>query len=234
MDSDRKTSAPYGPFSTFDTALDKLGSMPTLPPRIDHTVFTSFAGAAKSHVIGTFRFFDLIDEAGAPTQALKDLTKNKEGRKAAVRQLIKDHYPNISENDLAGSSPAQLDARLGDKTYNISGDTRQKARSFLIKAAEFAELPISPLLKQRGSRGPRPRRARNAAVRQNNAGGGQAQNNGRTADENPPPNPTATPITLAPGRIVYLQLPADWKAENDAKKLLSILALTFDVNVQVS
>jgi hypothetical protein len=155
MDSERKYAAPYVAFSTFETALDKLGKMPTLPPKIDHTVFTSMAGAAKTQVIGAFRYLGLIDDNGVPSTALKDLAKNKEGRKDAVRLLIENHYPNISADELAGASPSQIDAKLADKGYNVNGDTRQKARSFLIKAAEFAGMPISPLLKARGPRGPR-------------------------------------------------------------------------------
>ncbi len=155
MDSERKYPAPYVPFSTFETALDKLGKMPTLPPKIDHTVFTSMAGAAKTQVIGAFRYLGLIDDNGTPSTALKDLTKNKDGRKAAIRELIEKHYPNISADDLAGCSPGQIDAKLSDKGYNISGETKLKARTFLIKAAEFAEMPISTLLKARGPRGPR-------------------------------------------------------------------------------
>lgn len=231
----RKYPAPYVPFSTFETALDKLGALPTLPPRIDHTVFPSMGGVAKGQVIGAFKFFKLIDNDGIPDPSLKELAKNKEHRKTAIRELLKRHYPNISENDLAGASPGQLDSKLADKTYNISGETKQKARSFLIKAAEFAGLPISTLLKAKGPRGPRPRRARNAAPRQNN-NNAQTQNNGQPPADEPPRDPKAIrmPITLEPGRIAYIELPPDWKPEKDAKKLLSLLGLTFDVSVQVS
>jgi hypothetical protein len=229
----RKYPAPYVPFSTFETALDKLGALPTLPPRIDHTVFPSMGGVAKGQVIGTLKFFKLIDNDGIPDPQLKELAKNKEHRKTAMRELLTKHYPNISENDLAGASPGQLDSKLSDKTYNISGETKQKARSFLIKAAEFAGLPISTLLKAKGPRGPRPRRARNVPRQNNN--GAQAQNNGQPADE-PARDPKVIrmPIPLAPGRIAYVELPEDWTQEKDAKKLLSLLGLTFDVNVQVS
>jgi hypothetical protein len=234
MDSERKYPAPYVPFSTFETALDKLGKMPTLPPKIDHTVFTSMAGAAKTQVIGAFRYLGLIDDNGIPSTALKDLTKNKDGRKAAIRELIEKHYPNISAEDLAGCSPGQIDAKLGDKGYNISGETKQKARTFLIKAAEFAEMPISTLLKARGPRGPRPRRPRNATPRQNNNNGAQSQDT-RQQNDPPPRDPTVIrmPIPLAPGRVAYVELPADWDGK-EARKLLSLLGLSLDVTVQVS
>jgi hypothetical protein len=155
MDAENKFSAPYVPFSTFETGLDKLGALSTLPPRIDHTVFPSMGGIAKGQVISALKFFRLVDATGIPDPSLKELAKNKDGRKTAVRELIKRSYPNISEDDLAGASPAQLDAKLGDKMYNISGETKQKARTFLLKAAEYAGMEISSLLKTKGPRGPR-------------------------------------------------------------------------------
>ncbi len=240
MDSDnkipeivRKYPAPYVPFSTFETALDKLGALATLPPRIDHTVFPSMGGIAKGQVIGALKFFRLIDNDGIPDPSLKEMAKNKEHRKTAIRELLKKHYPNISENDLAGASPGQLDSKLADKTYNISGETKQKARSFLIKAAEFAGLPISTLLKAKGPRGPRARRTRTSAPRQNNNNGAQAQNGSRQQTD-PPSDPPVNqsvfrmPIALGPDRIAHVELPKDWEPK-EAKKLIALLRLSLDV-----
>jgi hypothetical protein len=239
MDSEKKISeivrkypAPYVPFSTFETGLDKLAALPTLPPKIDHTVFPSMGGVAKGQVIGAFKFFKLIDADGIPDPTLKELAKNKEGRKAAMLQLIKASYPNISENDLAGSSPGQLDAKLGDKIYNISGDTKLKARSFLIKAAEFAGLPISTLLKAKGRQGPRQKRNKTATPRGGgDVGGKSAKSN--TDEITPPIDPANVrmPIALSPERVIYIEMPKDLPPK-DAKKLLALLGLSLDVSVQ--
>jgi len=225
----RKFPAPYVPFSTFETGLDKLGALPTLPPKIDHTVFPSMGGVAKTQVIGALKFFKLVDPDGIPTSALKELVKNKEGRKVAIRQLIKDFYPNISENDLAGSSPGQLDGKLADKVYNISGETKQKARSFLVKAAEFAEMQISTLLKAKGPRGPRQKRPKSASAK-SNGNGGSGGSGQAIVPPLPPINPDMIrmPIALAPDRVAYVELPKDWN-EKDAKKLLALLKLSLDV-----
>jgi hypothetical protein len=226
---ERKYPAPYVPFSTFETALDKLGALPTLPPRIDHTVFPSMGGIAKSQVLGAFRFLKLIDHDGIPDPALKDLAKNKEHRKTAVRDLLKRCYPNISENDLAGASPGQLDSKLADKHYNISGETKQKARSFLIKAAEFSGLQISTLLKAKGPRGPRKKKTKltpdTAPLKFK-----KIDRNGKAITEDPPSDPETIrmPIALGPDRIAHVELPKDWN-EKDAVKLLAMLRLTLDV-----
>jgi hypothetical protein len=234
MDSDSKgTPAAYVPFSTFETALDKLGTFPTMPPRIDSTVFPSFGGQAKGQVISALRFFKLIDANGIPSPALRELAKNKEGRKDALRLLIKEHYPNISEDDLAGSSPAQLDGKLSDKMYGISGDTKQKARSFLLKAAESAGMPISTLLKARGPRGPRPKRAKNSKTN-GSTSAKIVEKAEEMLEDDDAKGLTRMPVPLSLGRVAYVLLPNDWDSEKDAKKLLSVLGLTFDVSVQVS
>lgn len=222
------TAAPYVPFSTFETALDKLAALGAIPPKIDHTVFPSMGGIAKGQVISAFKFLKLIDANGIPSPALKELAMNKSGRKAAIRKLITECYPNISESDLAGSSPGQIDHKLSDKTYNITGDTRQKARSFLLKAAAFAEMPISKLLTAKGPRGPRQKRPKPPKPN-----GGTPADQSHANQNNPPVDPANVrmPIALSPDRVAYVEMPKELPP-NDAKKLLAMLALSLDVVVQ--
>lgn len=61
-------------------------------------------------------------------------------------------------------SPGQLDAKLADKGYNVTGAIRQKARTFLRKTAEFSGIPISKLLTAKGPRGPRKNNKRAGAT----------------------------------------------------------------------
>ena len=161
MSDDPKFVAPYVPFATFETGLDKLAALGGIPPRIDHTVFTQMGGLQKGQVISAFKFLGLIDAGGVPI-ALADLALKKEQRPEIMRSLIAEHYPNITEQDLATMSPGQLDAKLADKRYNVGGATRQKARTFLLKAAEYSGIPLSKLLTTKGPRGPRKGGKRNA------------------------------------------------------------------------
>jgi len=157
-------SAPYVPFPTFETGLNKLAHLGGIPPRIDSTVFTQMGGAQVSQVISALKFFGLVNGDGIPDPALAELVLNRESRKKTIRALIKKHYPNISESDLATMSLGQLDSKLADKSYRVTGATKQKARSFLLKAAEFAEIPLSKLLKAKGPRGPRKTGAKRVAT----------------------------------------------------------------------
>jgi len=229
--------APYGPFSTFETALNHIAALKGIPPKIDRSVFPSMGGDAKTHTLNTFKFFKLIDSNGIPQPLLSELALKKDGRKEAIRQLIKEHYPNVSEADLGTMTIPQLDTKLGDKRYNVSGGTRQKARSFLLKAAEFSGVPLSGLLTQKGPRGPRePRKKRNSkgAPERGSGGGLQSKNidqNGNNQRVDPPIDPDVIrmPLALGPGRIAHVELPKDW-SDKDAKKLIALLRLSLDVN----
>lgn len=155
MDNDSVFVAPYVPFSTFETGLNKLAALGGIPPKIDHTVFQQMGGVQKGQVISAFKFLGLIDSEGVPSPLLSDFALSKEKRSETLRTIIKERYPNITEKDLATMSPSQLDAKLADKKYNVTGATRQKARTFLLKAAELSGIPLSKLLTAKGPRGPR-------------------------------------------------------------------------------
>jgi hypothetical protein len=188
-------------------------------------------GDAKTHVLNAFRFFGLTDEKGNPQPLLSELALNKETRKQTLRKILKERYPNVSESDLGTMTIPQLDSKLGDKAYNVSGGTRQKARSFLIKAAEFAGIPLSGLLTSKGPRGPRQKRAKSPAKTNGGASGSQPKENN---NQDPPPLDPANvrmPIALSPDRVAYVEMPKELNAK-DAQKLLALLALSLDVVVK--
>lgn len=164
----KKGSAAYLPFPTFITALDQLHGH-GLPNRIDHSVFPSFSGMSRSQVLSAFRFFSLIDESGTPQPLLIRLVNEPEQRKALIKELLQANYGEILEQDLARIAPSQLDQAFSSEKYSVTGDTKQKARAFFLKAAEFAGLSISPLLKKRAraARGARVRRLSPANGRNN-------------------------------------------------------------------
>src|ERR1041384_1451132 len=202
MGEETRGVAPYVPFSTFETGLDKLAALGGLPPKIDHTVFQQMGGLAKGQVISAFKFLGLIDGNGTPAPLLSELVLDKDKRREIMRALIKSQYPNITEQDLATMSPSQLDAKLEDEGYNVKGSTKQKARTFLLKAAEFAGIPLSKLLTAKGPRGPRGKRAKPTNTKQNNNEVKGTQD-GSVRQQPPPsdPNLIRMPIALAPDRV---------------------------------
>jgi hypothetical protein len=139
---DHQLTGPYAPFKTFFNTLDHLNAI-GIPHVIDRAVFPSLSGIMQSQVLGAYKFLGLIDEHGKPTPDLVALTIGKD-RKAVFKELLKKRYEALVSLDLTKVSPTQLDKALTE--YNVSGATHRKAKSFFLKAAQFAELPLSPLL----------------------------------------------------------------------------------------
>jgi hypothetical protein len=147
MESEKKVSAPYLPWATFITALDQIKAIGGVPHEINHSVFPSLNHQSRSQILSAFKFLGLIDEAGKPIgDTLGQLALQAEGRKAAMRSLIEKCYPDIVALDFQRITPSALDSALGNNQYNISGDTKKKAKTFLLKAAQFAGFSVSPLL----------------------------------------------------------------------------------------
>lgn len=140
-----KLTAPYPPFKTFLTTLDHLNAI-GVPHIIDKTVFPSLSGIMKSQVLGAYKFLGLIDEHGKPANDLGSLTSAKD-RKTVLKDILKKRYAALVSLDLTKVSPTQFDRVLAE--YNVTGATQRKAKSFFIKAAQLAELPLSPLLTQK-------------------------------------------------------------------------------------
>lgn len=184
MEKDRIQPAAYLPFSTFLTALDHLAAI-TIPNKIEMGTFPSLAHTAKSQLLSAFKFFELTDEQGTPQPILTDLAHKKDERRVLIRQLLETYYPDIVALDFAKVTPSQLESALTGNRYNVSGDTRKKAKTFLLKAAQFAGFTVHPLLtkitRNRGNNNAKKVSA--ATTKQTNAG-----TNGST--QAPPKNET--------------------------------------------
>jgi hypothetical protein len=163
MDKKVKT-APYLPFQTFTSALDNIAAN-SVPNVIDRHSFPSFSGAAVSSTLIALKFFGLIDDDGKPEDALHSLVMDKDGRKVAIKALLEKHYSNVFAIDLTRATPPQFDGAFTAELYNISGDTKTKAKTFFIKAAQFADIPMSKMLitKSRTSGARKPRKPKGDA-----------------------------------------------------------------------
>jgi hypothetical protein len=143
--SDSK-AIPYVPFSTLCTALDYLKSH-GIPDRINSSVFPEFSGAVASHLLLAMRFLALIDQKGLPQPLLAPLVEDRTRKQTLARIIPTAYSPLFQKIDLAKASPTTLDEAI--KAQNVRGATVRKAKGFLIKAAQFAGLPISNHLLKR-------------------------------------------------------------------------------------
>lgn len=135
----------YLPFSTLITGLDHLKQI-SIPNEIEAGTFPSMSSQSKSQLLSALRFFELIDGDGKPKPELTALAYKDDQRKALMKGLIEKHYPDIVALDFAKITPTQLDNALSGERYNVSGETKKKAKTFLLKAAQFAGFTVHPLL----------------------------------------------------------------------------------------
>lgn len=199
--TEKKKAAPYAPFATFQNALDNVAQH-SVPNIIDRSSFPSFSGGMVAATLSAFRFFGLIDEEGKPSQLLHNVAMEKENRKVNIRTLLENHYPDLIALDLSRATPSQFDNVFSTERYGVSGDTRTKSKIFFLKAAQFAEIPISKLLLNK-SRASAPRKPRKG-----NANGKQEFTSQATPTINPAPSGTqhSKQIALSGGGTLTLAL----------------------------
>jgi hypothetical protein len=155
-------AAPYVPFKTFLSAVESFES--GLPNQVDRSVWPSHSGATQGQLLGAFRFLNLIDDRGCPGAGLRELVEGRENRKRTLRRVLEKSYPELTSLDLSKASPRQLDDTV--RQYGLTGATHRKAVSFFLQAANWAELPLSVLLRKKTREtGPRRRKEPPAAPR---------------------------------------------------------------------
>ncbi len=134
---------PYIAFRTLLHLIDRMADN-GIPPRIDRSFLTGSEGA-KTQVLAALKAFGLIDKDGNVQLSLTELVKRPDSRKAAFKALLEEHYPEPVRLGSINATQGQLQDAF--KAFGISGDTMRKAVAFYLKAAEFAEVPVSPNFK---------------------------------------------------------------------------------------
>ncbi len=137
-----RQSAPYLPFRTFLNALEALNH--GVPPLIDRGIWRTQPGGVQGQIMGSLRFFGLIDDSNKPTQNLLRLIEKKEHRQAAIRALLEWGYADLVKGDITKMTAKMLED--GIEQYGVSGETRKKAVTFFLQAARYADMPLSPYL----------------------------------------------------------------------------------------
>ncbi len=143
-----KRTPAYLPFKTFLSALDRLAQ--GIPHEVGKECFPTYSGVMQGQIIGALRFFELIDDSGIPRgRVLEQLAiqKTAASRRANLLPLLKSAYSDIIKLGVTRLTPSKLDAAFDG--YGISGDTKRRAKTFFIQAAQFSGLELSPLLKRR-------------------------------------------------------------------------------------
>ncbi len=141
-------SPPYISFRTFYNLLERLAES-GIPQYIDRSYWKPFlSGSLGPQVMAALRFFELIAGTdNAPTPELERLVEDKEQRKQIFAEMLHKYYASVfDEVDLARTTTGHLD-RTFTKHYKLSAETRRKATTFFLHAAQYVGLPLSTQLK---------------------------------------------------------------------------------------
>lgn len=200
----KTTPAAYLPFKTFISALESLEH--GIPKRLDRSIWRSQSGITQSQIMMALRFFCLIDDNDQPTPALARLVDGKDKRSEHIGALLRHCYKAIIDRDLTKTTPKMLNEMFDD--YNVAGDTKRKAIAFFLRAAQFAEVPLHPLLTATMRNSSGPRKKKSAPVKQR--GHIERMNGAIDPVHNPPATSgSVKTVRLSSGGSVTLRINAD-------------------------
>ncbi len=150
---------PYTSYRTFQTFIEDLREG-GVPSRIDRSVLTRFSGVVGTQLMHALRFLGLIEDHGAPTQALRELV-NAYGAghwPEQLLELLRRRYAPMFAIDLETATPSHF-SQAFRKAFPAADAVVQKCVTFFLYAANDAGLKISGrVLKGRKPRSPTPRR----------------------------------------------------------------------------
>jgi hypothetical protein len=158
MTQTTKRIPPYLPFKTFLSSIEALSQ--GVPPKIDRTLWRQ-SGITQGLIMAAYRFLGLVKEGDVSTVELSSMAGNPavNGPKV-LRDILTHQYAAIVKHDLTKMTMKMLDTSF-DENFQVSGATKQKAITFFLKAAKFADLPLSPyLLTQLRNAAKKPRKPR--------------------------------------------------------------------------
>jgi hypothetical protein len=221
VDNSKAVQPPYASFRTFINFLERLEQ--GIPQHIDRHYWGSFLSGATGNILMTsLRFLGLITlDTNEPTDLLERLVDPNQ-RKEILAQLLRERYaPVLADIDLARGVMGHLEQSFG-RHYKLENETRRKAITFLLHAAQYAGIPLSNQLstktkpRQAGGRaGVRRRTATTVADGRRNQtvdgrrGQSTVQRGESSAASQRPPGNTKT-ITFARGGSVTVTVAVDW------------------------
>ncbi len=207
-------SPPYVPWTTFKGFIERLEPPNIVPTQIDSTIVKTYAGSVQRLLLQSLRWLELIEPDGKVRDELKDLVNRKAERPQLIRQILERRYPWALSLD-GNSTELQLNTAFGENT-GVEGDTRRKAISFFLAAADYAKVSHSPLWKKPRGRpaGAVSTAGRKSAVRRTKSSEGKAT----TKTSDPPLSGDEITVKLQAGGSVTLKVAVSHVALSRNKK----------------
>lgn len=155
MDENKEPKKLAPPYISFKTLLNFLEQLKVgVPHRIDHTVMGRFSGTARTQILTTLKYLQLINPDDTSTEKLQKLVTANGTDKKCLKEIIIAAYPFIFKNGVELSRMSLGHLKELFETAGASGGTTRKSIAFFIAAAKEIGLELYPHLKMTGlSRG---------------------------------------------------------------------------------
>lgn len=143
-ESANAASPPYGSFRTFWSFIDTLAERP-LPPQIDGSILDKKSGTDRIGILMALKKFELIaGEDQSVTPALDAVVRaDKDQRREALAAILRRHYPKQLEVSERNGTETMLNESFSTD-FGLNGDTRRKAVTWFLHAAQEAGIKLSP------------------------------------------------------------------------------------------
>lgn len=144
--SEAQVKFPTVSYGSFATALEKFHEAGGAPNEIHPSAFHkgTFNGSTIARLVRAFRAFELVDESDHPRHEAVDPLVDPKTRKAALAQLLRDHFGSLIDLPLDKASPKQFNEWFDQ--FNMGAEDARKAKTFFLHAAKANGITVSPYI----------------------------------------------------------------------------------------
>lgn len=133
----------YSSAATWITTLDHLHTA-GIPNLVDRNALPpTFSGSSKYEMLGTLRFFALIDKNGKPDKDRLGKLTSPSTRKDALLSLLHDYYPTLFALPLETAGPTEVQRWFSD---NATPSTVGKAKAFFLALAKQTDVALHSMV----------------------------------------------------------------------------------------
>ena len=208
----------YASFVTFTTLLDWLAEMPTIPSKIDRSLWSQkFNGSNGTQLVAGMRFLGLL-EGETPQKKLIGLVRaSGDERHDLMEQMLRDAYGEALIDGLPAATPKMVDDAIRERGSTEA--THRKAIAFFINATKATNLEIPTSVAKRA----RNRRTGSGRSRSNPAGPVRPSTPNNRVDTGretggTPSRPSPHSVRLPSGGLVTVSIDADVWSLTDAER----------------